>query len=48
MKVKHSLKADKKKGDKLVVRNGVIYRINKRDPRRKARQPISKKKKRQK
>lgn len=38
MKVVNSLKADAKKGDKLVRRNGRLYRINKRNPRRKARQ----------
>jgi len=38
MKVKSSLKADPKQGDKLVRRKGKLYRINKRNPRRKARQ----------
>ncbi|PIR58896.1 MAG: 50S ribosomal protein L36 [Candidatus Pacebacteria bacterium CG10_big_fil_rev_8_21_14_0_10_56_10] len=38
MKIKSSLKADKKKGDKLVRRRGRLYRVNKRNPRRKARQ----------
>ncbi|MBP7774699.1 50S ribosomal protein L36 [Candidatus Woesebacteria bacterium] len=38
MKVKNSLKADTKKGDILVRRKGRLYRINKRNPRRKARQ----------
>ena len=38
MKVKNSLKADPKKGDKLVKRKGRLYRINKVNPRRKARQ----------
>jgi large subunit ribosomal protein L36 len=37
MKVKSSLKKEKP-GDKLVRRKGRIYRINKKDPRRKARQ----------
>ena len=37
MKVKSSLKKEKR-GDKLVRRKGRIYRINKKDPRRKARQ----------
>jgi len=37
MKVKASIKAEKP-GDKLVRRRGRIYRINKKDPRRKARQ----------
>ena len=37
MKVKSSIKAEKP-GDKLVRRGGRIYRINKKDPRRKARQ----------
>jgi large subunit ribosomal protein L36 len=38
MKVKNSLQIDPKKGDKLVKRKGRLYRINKRNPRRKARQ----------
>jgi len=39
MKVKSSLKdTDPKKGDKLVRRRGRVYRINKKNPRRKARQ----------
>lgn len=38
MKVKNSLQADPKKGDILVKRKGRLYRINKRNPRRKARQ----------
>ncbi len=38
MKVKNSLKADIKKGDILVKRKGRLYRINKKNPRRKARQ----------
>lgn len=37
MKVKASLKADQP-GDKLVRRRGRLYRINKQNPRRKARQ----------
>jgi large subunit ribosomal protein L36 len=37
MKVKSSIKKEKA-GDKLVRRKGRIYRINKKDPRRKARQ----------
>ncbi|MEX0672859.1 MAG: 50S ribosomal protein L36 [Candidatus Paceibacterota bacterium] len=37
MKVKASIKKEKP-GDKLVRRRGRLYRINKRDPRRKARQ----------
>lgn len=37
MKVLASLKADKA-GDILVRRRGRLYRINKRNPRRKARQ----------
>jgi len=38
MKVKSSVKADVKQGDKLVRRKGTLYRINKRNPRRKVRQ----------
>ncbi|OGM28207.1 50S ribosomal protein L36 [Candidatus Woesebacteria bacterium RIFCSPHIGHO2_01_FULL_41_10] len=39
MKVVSSLKdTDPKKGDKIVRRKGKLYRINKRDPKRKARQ----------
>lgn len=38
MKIKASLKADPKKGDVLVRRKGKLIRINKRNPRRKARQ----------
>ena len=45
MKVKSSLKADPKKGDQLVWRKGRLYRINKRDPRRKARQGYARKEK---
>ena len=37
MKIKSSLKAEKA-GDQLVRRKGRLYRINKKDPRRKARQ----------
>jgi ribosomal protein L36 len=37
MKVKASIKKEKP-GDILVRRRGVIYRINKKNPRRKARQ----------
>lgn len=37
MKVKTSIKKEKP-GDKLVRRRGKLYRINKKDPRRKARQ----------
>lgn len=37
MKVKSSIKATKP-GDKLVRRRGRVYRINKLNPRRKARQ----------
>ncbi len=37
MKIKSSLKAEKN-GDQLVRRKGRLYRINKKDPRRKARQ----------
>jgi len=37
MKIKSSLKVEKK-GDQLVRRKGRLYRINKNDPRRKARQ----------
>lgn len=44
MKVQNSVKADPKKGDKLVRRGGVLYRINKVNPRRKARQKGTKKK----
>jgi large subunit ribosomal protein L36 len=38
MKVKSSVKADPSKGDKVVRRRGVVYIINKRNPRRKQRQ----------
>ena len=39
MKVKNSLSdSDPKKGDKIVMRRGRLFRINKRNPRRKARQ----------
>ncbi|MCR4263459.1 MAG: 50S ribosomal protein L36 [Candidatus Roizmanbacteria bacterium] len=39
MKVKNSLSdSDAKKGDKIVMRRGRLFRINKRNPRRKARQ----------
>jgi len=39
MKVKTSLKkSDLVDGDKLVKRKGRLYRINKKNPRRKARQ----------
>lgn len=39
MKVKHSLKkSELRNGEFLVKRKGRIYRINKKDPRRKARQ----------
>mgnify|MGYP003863746775 CR=1 FL=1 len=39
MKVRTSIKrADNKRGDKLVKRRGRVYRINKLDPNRKARQ----------
>lgn len=38
MKVKTSLKIEKK-GDQIVRRGKTLYRINKEDPRRKARQP---------
>lgn len=38
MKVKASIKADPSKGDKLVVRKGVRYIINKTNPNRKKRQ----------
>ena len=44
MKVRTSLKK-KDKNDKIVRRRGVLYRINKVNPRRKARQPIGGKKK---
>lgn len=37
MKVKSSLKKEKT-GDKIVRRRGRLYRINKQNPRRKARQ----------
>lgn len=37
MKVKSSLKKEKA-GDKLVKRRGRLFRINKQNPRRKARQ----------
>lgn len=37
MKVKSSIKKEKA-GDQLVRRRGKLYRINKKDPRRKARQ----------
>jgi len=37
MKVKASVKAEKP-GDKIVRRRGRLYRVNKKDPRRKARQ----------
>jgi len=37
MKKKSSLKVEKP-GDQLVRRRGRLYRINKKDPRRKARQ----------
>lgn len=37
MKVKSSLK-EEKDGDKIVRRKGQLYRINKKNPRRKARQ----------
>lgn len=37
MKVKSSIKKEKK-DDQLVRRKGRLYRINKKDPRRKARQ----------
>lgn len=38
MKSRASVKADPSKGDKLVIRRGVRYIINKVDPRRKQRQ----------
>jgi len=38
MKTKSSVKADPKQGDKLVRRKGRLFRINKRNPRRKLRQ----------
>lgn len=38
MKSRSSIKADPSKGDKIVRRRGVVYIINKRDPRRKQRQ----------
>lgn len=37
MKVKSSIKKEKM-GDQIVKRKGRLYRINKKDPRRKARQ----------
>lgn len=37
MKVKSSIKKEKA-GDQIVRRKGRLYRINKKDPRRKARQ----------
>ena len=37
MKVKSSIKA-RKQGDKIVRRKGRLYRINKKNPRRKSRQ----------
>lgn len=37
MKIKSALRAEKP-GDQLVRRRGRLYRINKKDPRRKARQ----------
>ena len=45
MKCKASIKADPSKGDKIVRRQGRIYVINKKDPKRKQRQkgPASKK-----
>lgn len=43
MKVKSSLKAEANKGDILVKRNGILYRINKRNPRRKLKQGTNKK-----
>ena len=38
MKVSASIKADPSKGDKVVVRRGRVYVINKKDPNRKQRQ----------
>ena len=38
MKSRSSIKADPSKGDKIVRRRGVVYIINKRDPRHKQRQ----------
>lgn len=38
VKVKSSVKADPSKGDILVRRKGVLYVINRKDPRRKQRQ----------
>ncbi|HET8575120.1 MAG TPA: ribosomal protein bL36 [Candidatus Paceibacterota bacterium] len=39
MKIKSSIKkADLKPGDQLVSRRGHLYRINKKDPKRKLRQ----------
>ncbi|MEZ4211007.1 MAG: ribosomal protein bL36 [Candidatus Paceibacterota bacterium] len=39
MKIKTSIKKkDLAQGDQIVKRNGRIYRINKKNPRRKARQ----------
>ncbi len=38
MRVRASVKADPSKGDKIVRRQGRLYVINKKDPRRKQRQ----------
>ena len=38
MRVRSSVKADKSKGDVIVRRQGRLYVINKKDPRRKQRQ----------
>ena len=39
MKIKSTLKrVDLQKGEKLVRRKGVLFRINKKNPKRKARQ----------
>lgn len=38
MKVRASLKADPSKGDKIVLRRGRLYIINRKDPNRKTRQ----------
>ncbi|HSX13519.1 MAG TPA: 50S ribosomal protein L36 [Chlamydiales bacterium] len=38
MKVGASIKADASKGDKIVLRRGRVYVVNKRDPNRKQRQ----------
>lgn len=43
MKVKSSVKAEPTKGDILVKRRGILYRINKLKPRRNLKQGTNKK-----